>query len=203
MRFRLIPTDDKFFELFASSAGNAAECARRLRDLLTGDHDALAQVIACEQRGDALLREILERLGTSFVTPFDREDIHSLAEELDDVVDDMTEVAYRFDLGPKHLTPVPELLQQVEILIEMVDETVLAVSKLHSMKGTESHLASIDRLESQGDAVYRAALARFYAGEMKARESLFWKDLVDALEEAMDAVEDASDVIEAIVFKHA
>lgn len=202
MRFRLIPTDDKFFELFDSAAANAAECASRLRQLLSGDHDALEAVIACERRGDELLSQVLQRLSTSFVTPFDREDIHALAEELDDVIDDMTEVAYRFDLGPKHLSPLPELLQQVDLLIQMVEATVSVVGKLQSMKGTEPDLKAIDRLESEGDAVYRSALARFYAGEMKARESLYWKDLVDAMEEAIDAVEDVSDVVEGIVLKH-
>src|SRR4051812_40774203 len=88
VRFRLLPTDDRFFALFNDAAHNVAECARRLRELLDGAEDGLAAVVACERHGDELLRQILTRLNTSFVTPFDREDIHGLAEELDDVVDD-------------------------------------------------------------------------------------------------------------------
>ncbi|MEY2456138.1 MAG: uncharacterized protein QOK06_1232, partial [Acidimicrobiaceae bacterium] len=100
MRFRLLPTDDRFFALFDEVAANAVECARRLRDLVadTMPSDHLNEVLACEHRGDELTKEILQRLNASFVTPFDREDIHQLAESLDDVVDDMQDVAGRLDL---------------------------------------------------------------------------------------------------------
>ena len=82
MRFRLIPSDDAFFGLFNDSAGNVAECARRLRDLLSDPVDPAAheKIAACEHRGDELVRTIVQRLNTTFVTPFDREDIHALAE---------------------------------------------------------------------------------------------------------------------------
>ena len=95
MRFRLLPSDDTFFELFAEAAANVADCARRLRDVLNGDEEGIDAVRACERRGDELTRDLLHRLNTSFVTPFDREDIHALTEELDDVVDDVLEVAHR------------------------------------------------------------------------------------------------------------
>ena len=89
MGFRLLPRDDRFFELFDEAAANVADCSRHLQDLLANGASGLDSVIACERRGDELTRDILQRLNTSFVTPFDREDIHALAEELDDVVDDM------------------------------------------------------------------------------------------------------------------
>jgi hypothetical protein len=90
-----------------------------------------------------------------------------------------------------------------DLLVQMADETVTLVSRLASMKGTEPYLDSVDRLESEGDAVYRQALARLYAGELKAREAMYWKDLIEALEAALDSLENASDVIEGIVLKHA
>ena len=124
VRFRLLPTDDRFFQLFNEAAANVAECARRLRDLLDGAEGRLEAVIACERRGDELIREILRRLNTSFVTPFDREDIHALAEELDDVVDDVMEVAYRLELGDRDVAAMPELKQQADLLVQMADETV-------------------------------------------------------------------------------
>ena len=88
MRFRLVPSDDAFFGLFNESAANVAECAHRLRELLSdptypAGHEKVA---ACERRGDELVRTIVQRLNTTFVTPFDREDIHALAEELDEKV---------------------------------------------------------------------------------------------------------------------
>jgi uncharacterized protein len=203
VRFRLLPTDDRFFALFNDAAANVAECARRLRDLLDGADGGLEAVVACERRGDELIREILTRLNTSFVTPFDREDIHGLAEELDDVVDDVMEVGYRLELGTRDVAEMPELKQQADILVQMADETVALVDRLGSMKGTSPYLDAIDRLESEGDRVYRQALARLYSGEVKALPTLYWKDVIDAMEAALDALEDASDVVEGIVLKHA
>jgi predicted phosphate transport protein (TIGR00153 family) len=203
VRFRLLPTDDRFFALFNDAAANVAECARRLRELLDGADGGLDAVVAAERRGDELIREILTRLNTSFVTPFDREDIHGLAEELDDVVDDVLEVGYRLELGNRDVAEMPELKQQADILVQMADETVALIDRLGSMKGTRPYLDAIDRLESEGDRVYRQALARLYSGEVKAKQTLYWKDVVDAMEAAIDALEDASDVVEGIVLKHA
>ena len=203
MRFRLLPTDDRFFALFNDAAANVAECARRLRELLDGADGGLEAVVAAERRGDELIRQILTRLNTSFVTPFDREDIHGLAEELDDVVDDVMEVGYRLELGNRDVAEMPELKQQADILVQMADETVALIDRLGSMKGTEPYLDAIDRLESEGDRVYRQALARLYSGEVKAKQTLYWKDVVDAMEAAIDALEDASDLVEGIVLKHA
>jgi uncharacterized protein len=203
VRFRLLPTDDRFFSLFNDAAANMAVCARRLRELLDGAEDGLAAVVECERRGDELIRDILRRLNTSFVTPFDREDIHALAEQLDDVVDDVMEVGYRLELGNRDVAAMPELKLQADLLVQMADETVALVSRLESMKGTAPHLDALDRLESEGDTIYRLALARLYSGELKASATLYWKDVVDALENALDALEDASDVIEGIVLKHA
>ena len=203
MRFRLLPTDDRFFALFNDAAANMADCARRLRELLDGAEDGLAAVVECERRGDDLIRDILRRLNTSFVTPFDREDIHALAEQLDDVVDDVMEVGYRLELGTRDVAAMPELKLQADLLVQMADETVALVSRLESMKGTAPHLDALDRLESEGDTIYRLALARLYSGELKASATLYWKDVVETLENALDALEDASDVIEGIVLKHA
>ncbi len=203
MRFRLLPTDDRFFSLFNDAAANVADCARRLRELLDGAEGGLEAVVACERRGDELIREILRRLNTSFVTPFDREDIHALAEQLDDVVDDVMEVGYRLELGTRDVEAMPELKLQADVLVQMADETVALVGRLESMKGTRPHLDAIDRLESEGDTIYRVALRRLYSGELKASATLYWKDVVEALENALDELEDASDVIEGIVLKHA
>jgi predicted phosphate transport protein (TIGR00153 family) len=203
MRFRLVPTDDRFFDLFDDAAANAAECARRLRKILADGQDRdYGLIIECERRGDELTKSIVQRLNSTFVTPFDREDIHALAEELDDVVDDILEVSYRIQLSSIN-EPLPELLQQADVLVQMTESTVELVSRLSSMKGVQPYLDTIDRLESEGDGVYRAALGRLFGGEFDGVEVVKWKDIIEAMEAALNTVEDISDVVESIVLKHA
>jgi uncharacterized protein len=205
VRFRLIPSDERFFALFTEAAVNAADCARRLRDLVEdfGEDDAKhALVEECEARGDELTEEILRRLDGTFVTPFDREDIHALAEELDDVVDDMLTVSHLLRLLSID-SILPELKQQAELLVQMADHTVGLMGRLESMKGTGPFLSAIGSLEHEGDAVYRQTLARLFSGEYEALEVLRWKDIVQAMEAALNTVEDISNIVESIILKHA
>lgn len=204
MRFRLTPTDDAFFSLFDQSAVNVAECARRLRDVLAEPTAAAAheQVSACERKGDELVRAIVSRLDTTFVTPFDREDIHALAEKLDDVVDDMLEVSHRIQLTGITAS-LPELKEQADLLVTCAEETESLISRLETMKEVQPHLDAVDRLESEGDAVHRRILARLFSGEFEALDVLRWKDVIESMERALNTLEDISDVVESIVLKHA
>ena len=203
MRFRLLPTDDKFFSLFDQAAANAAECARRLRDVIADDSPSGHERINdCEHKGDEITRTILQRLNSTFVTPFDREDIHALAEALDDVVDDIQTVSQLL-LLTQVSTSLPEVHEQAELLVRMAEEAEALIGRLESMKGVEPHLDAIDRQESEGDAVYRRILSRLYSGELDALEVLRWKGIVEALEGALNTIEDISDVVESIVLKHA
>ena len=205
MRFRLLPTDDSFFALFSESAENVAECAERLRDRLIdlGDGDAKHEaVVACERKGDELTSSIMRRLTTSFVTPFDREDIHALAEELDDVVDDMLAVSALLSLVQVDIL-LPEVKEQADVLVRMTEQTVELLARLERMKGVQQYLDAIDALESEGDAIYRRCVARLFSGEYDALEVLKWKDIVQAMEAALNTLEDITDVVESIVLKHA
>ena len=205
MRFRLVPVDDVFFELFADSASNAADAARRLQQLL-GGIDAIDEhfgdVVACERKGDELTRTILRRLDTSFVTPFDREDIHALAEEMDDIVDDILAVANLLRLvGVKEV--IPEMHEQADLLVQMADQTVELMKRFERMKEVRPYLDAIDKLESEGDTVYQRTIARLFSGELDALEVLRWKDVVQAMEAALNTIEDISNIVESIVLKHA
>ncbi len=205
MRFKLVPTDDRFFDLFSEVAQNAAECARRLQALLDDFDDLPVHhrlIIECEQRGDDLTRQILGRLNTVFITPFDREDIHALAEELDDVVDDILAVSHRLQMTGV-VKPLVELQQQAGILVRMADETVLLMARLKSMKNVQEHLDAIDSLETEGDAIYRATELRLFSGEFDALDVMRYKDVVEAMEAALNTLEDVSNVVESIVVKHA
>ena len=205
MRFRLVPVDDTFFLLFSESAANAAEAARRLRELI-GDLDGIDQhfneVVACERKGDELARTILRRLDTSFVTPFDREDIHALAEEMDDVVDDILAVGNLLRLvGVREM--IPEMHEQADLLVQMADQTVELMSHFERMTEVRPYLDAIDKLESEGDSVYQRTIARLFSGEFEALEVLRWKDVVQAMEAALNTIEDISNIVESIVLKHA
>ena len=203
MRFRLIPTDDTFFTLFDDAAANAAACARHLRDVIAdGATDGHDRINECEHRGDEVTRAILQRLNSTFVTPFDREDIHALAEELDDVVDDIHTVSQLLLLTGAD-TSLPEMGEQADLLVRMAEEAELMIARLESMKDVGPHLDAIDRLESEGDAVHRRILARLFGGEFEALEVLRWKDVIEAMEGALNTLEDISDVVESIVLKHA
>jgi predicted phosphate transport protein (TIGR00153 family) len=203
VRFRLLPTDDKFFTLFDQAAANASECARRLRDTIAIDtpdgHEAIKE---CERLGDEITRTILQRLNSTFVTPFDREDIHALAESFDDVVDDIQTVSQLMLLT--HVsTSLPEMREQADLLVRMAEEAEALINRLESMKGCQPHLDAIDAQESEGDEVYRRILGRLYSGELDTLEVLRWKGIVEALEGALNTIEDISDVVESIVLKHA
>ena len=205
MRFRLVPVDDLFFQLFSDSAANAADAARRLQALV-GDlphiDDHFDKVVDCERRGDELASAILRRLDTSFVTPFDREDIHALAEELDDVVDDILAVASLMRLvGVKQI--IPEMQEQADLLVRMADQTVELLARFERMKEVRPYLDAIDELESEGDRVYQRTIARLFGGEFDALEVLRWKDIVEAMEAALNTIEDISNIVESIVLKHA
>jgi predicted phosphate transport protein (TIGR00153 family) len=205
MRFRLVPTDERFFAMFNESAGNVVDCAEALRQLLTdydGAEEKHVRVRECEHRGDEITHHILQRLNSTFVTPFDREDIHALAEELDDVVDDMLEVSARLQLRTV-TAPLPELKEQADVLVAMAEETRSLIDRLESMKGVQPHLDAIDRLESEGDAIYRRTLTSLFSGQYEALDVLRWKDVVEAMEAALNTIEDISNVVESIVLKHA
>jgi predicted phosphate transport protein (TIGR00153 family) len=203
VKFKLVPTDDRFFQLYSDGARNATVCAAHLRGLLaSGDGAGFEDVRSAERQGDRITKEILQRLDSSFVTPFDREDIHALAEKMDDVVDDMFHVAELVQLmrPQSHLSEVAEM---ADVLMQMAEHTVTLLDGLEAMKGLKPELAVIDELESKGDAIYRRAVARLFSGDYEPLEVLKWKDIVTALEDALNTLEDVSDVVESILFKHA
>ena len=204
MRFRLVPRDESFYPLFDDAAANIAEAAGLLRTLIGGaDRPATVESIrACEQHGDDVTRQILERLYASFVTPFDREDIHTLAEWLDDVVDDIHGAA---DLMQLHHVekPLPELAQLADLLVEAAAANVELFKRLPSMKDMDPILQQIGKLESQADGVYRKSVAHLFSGEFDAFDVLKSKDIIEAVEQAVNMIEKVSDSVESILLKHA
>ena len=205
MAFRLTPNTNEFFKLFAQAASNMRATVLALRDLVEDYSDVQQKhekVKACERKGDELTRTILRNLDSTFVTPFDREDIHKLAEGMDDVVDTVYHLSEMLVLMPiKGI--MPELREQVAVLTKMVDTAVEAADRLYNMSGLRPLLDKIDAFETEGDAVYRRSVARLFSGELEALEVLKWKDLISAAENAIDRLEDVGDTMGSILVKHA
>lgn len=205
MPFRVIPRTHDFYELFDKQGRNVVEGARLLQGLLSDftDREAKhARIRQHEHDGDEITHEILRALNTSFVTPFDREDIHGLASGLDDILDFIEAVA---DLIVLHQVeePLPEMKQQADVLLQAAEEVQMALAGLRKFNGLEDHWVEINRLENEGDRIYRKTVARLFSGEFKAMDVLKWKDLVDEMEEAIDGCEDVANRVESIVLKHA
>ena len=204
MRFRLVPRDDGFFPLFDQAAGNLAEGARLLRDLLDDFEDVHAKharIQECERRGDAATDTILRRLDQSFVAPFDREDIHTLAEQMDDVVDDIQAVSELLLLHDVD-EPLEEVRELGDILVKAAEANVALIGKLAKLRGIEPELQAVDRLESEADRIYRRSVARLFSGDFNAFDVLRWKDIVEAIEESINGLEKISDVVKGIALKH-
>ena len=202
-RLRIIPQDEDFFELFRAAADNARDCAEELHKMVSAfdDIDSHYQSIKrYERRGDQITIELLRKLDSSFVTPYDREDIHALGEKLDDVVDDIFAVAELIELVQAD-RPLPELPELADVLVAMAAETVDLIGCLKSKTGARYRLERVELLEREGDAVYRRIMARLFSGDYEALDVLRWKDIVQALEDSLNTIEDVSDVVESILVK--
>jgi len=206
VRFRLIPRDESFFPLFDEAAINLAECAGLLRDVIAGlggsSRDGHARINECERRGDELTQTILRRLDQSFVAPFDREDIHALTEQMDDVVDDIQAVSELLLLHDVD-EPLEEVRELADVLVKAAEANVALIGKLSKLRGIESELQAVDRLESEADRIYRRSVAHLFSGDFNAFDVLRWKGIVEAIESAINGIEKVSDVVAAIVIKHA
>ncbi len=205
MPFQVIPRELAFFDLLDRAAANveegAAELIAQVGDLARAE-DHAKRITDLEHAGDDLTHQILAMLHTTFVTPFDRHDIHRLASSLDDILDAQEAVA---DLLALHRIrdPVPQFRQQVEVLgraTKAVGEAVRGLRHLHRLSPL---IAEIKRHEREGDWVYRRAVAALYSGDYRAMEVLVWKDLLAQTEAAVDRCEDIGNTIESLMLKHA
>lgn len=203
MPLRLRPVDTRFYDLFAVSANNLVAGARLLAQMLGEGNDKKAiakQMAEAEHDGDETTHEIVRLVNTTFVTPFDREDIYRLASDLDDVMDFMEEAVdlvllYEVDELPKEVATLVDVLQR------SAEITAAAMPRLRTMKDLEEYWIEINRLENQGDRSYRRILARLFGGRYDALTVLKLKDVVDSLEHAIDAFEHVANTVEQIAVK--
>jgi uncharacterized protein len=205
MRIPLIPREEKFFDMFVEDASNVLAAARMLQEFFSSydQRERLAsQLRDVERRGDAISHDIGQRLESTFVTPFDREDIHQLISRLDDILDFIEEVADTCLLY-KIEEPTPTAVEQADVIVRQCEELVRALEKLRGFKNVSPHWIEIHRLENEGDRISRRAMADLFTDGHEPIHIIKWKDLYALLEDTIDSCEDAANVIERIVVKHA
>jgi predicted phosphate transport protein (TIGR00153 family) len=204
---RLIPRETKFFAMFADIAGNVIEGARVLHNLLSDwDYQRLPEtaqrIKAIEHRGDEMTHEVLIKLNQTFITPFDREDIHALASSLDDVLDFIFGASSRL-VTYKITQPSPSAKILAGIILKQAQELGKAVSLLEKDHGVLAHCVEVNRLENEADQVTQEAIGRLFDGGYDPITLIKLKELLEILEEATDKAEDAANVLETVVLKNA
>jgi predicted phosphate transport protein (TIGR00153 family) len=206
MKLKISNRAEAFFDLFTESAENLRTAAELLQDMIRDyrDIELKAQRIADrEHEGDEVTHAIIRLLNTTFVTPMDREDIYQLATALDDVMDAIEAVSDLFVLH-RIEAPLPEMQAQIDVLVLAAGQTEQALAALPNMRREqlEPYWIEINRLENEGDRLYRRAIADLFSGEHRAMDVLKWKEVIENLEEALDGLENVANIIESTVLKH-
>ncbi len=203
VRFRLIPREERFFDLFVQDASNVLEGARQLEAMLRTYDDVearAAEIRRIEHRGDEISHDIGNRLESTFVTPIDREEIHALISGLDDVLDLIEEAADTFVLY-KIGAPTAPAVQQAALIVRQCEELHAALVNLRHFRDINRFVIEIHSLENEGDRVARAAIAGLFENGQEPLDVIKWKDVYGLLEATIDKGEDVAQIIERIVIK--
>ncbi|MEH3034732.1 MAG: DUF47 family protein [Aeromicrobium erythreum] len=203
MRFRIRPVETSFYDLFTESANHLVNGANLLAQMLdpASDKDAIAERMReAEHQADETTHRIIQTVNSTFITPFDREDIYRLASTLDDVMDFMEEAVDLVGLYEIDQLPT-QYASQIEVLQRATQLTAEAMPRLRTMKDLEEYWIEINRLENQGDRSYRRIVADLFSGNYKSLQVLKLKDITDSLEHAIDALESVANTVEQIAVK--
>jgi predicted phosphate transport protein (TIGR00153 family) len=198
------PRDRIYFELFEEAGKNILQAADLLDRMLRNfpDSKLLARdILICEQEGDRITHDIIDRLNHTFVTPIDREDILALASALDDIVDYTEEVADYLGLY-KIEAPMDQAIKLAHVLLEAARQIAEAIPRLRGFRDISHYTVEINRLENEGDRITREAVASLFDGGIDPMVVIRWKDLFERLEAAIDATEHVANILEGIVIKN-
>jgi hypothetical protein len=204
LAFRLIPKEERFFDDFVAMAEQIQHGAGILEEMLAPERpiwDKADEIKEVEHKCDFLTHEIIQRLHRTFVTPLDREDIHSLARSLDDVMDAIDASAavirlYQIDRVR------PDARELARIILQSSEQVVKAMKALERRKGVAEPAVEINRLENEADRAHQSALRRLFEEERDPIVIIKWKEILDFLEEATDRCEDVANVLEGVVVKY-
>jgi uncharacterized protein len=201
--FRITPRDNAFYAMFTESGRNVADSVDVLSGLIdpNANREAIAKTLReREHAGDAVTHRIMRQLNTSFVTPFDREDIYRLASALDDVVDAIEAAADFIVLADVGKLP-PLMAEQIQLLQRSANETAEAMSRLKTLRDLEPYWIEVNRLENEADRVYRKLLSKLFSGDYDALTMVKLREVADGLEDAADALEHVAHAVESIAVK--
>jgi uncharacterized protein len=198
------PRDRVFFELFEEAGQNILHAADLLDRMLRNypdSKDLARDILICEQEGDRITHDIINRLNLTFVTPIDREDILALASALDDIVDFTEEVADYLGLY-KIEAPMDQAIRLAHTLLLASQQVAEAIPRLRGFRDLSHYTVEINRLENEGDRIVREAVASLFQNGIDPMVVIRWKDLFERLEEAIDAAEHVANILEGIVIKN-
>ena len=203
--YTLVPRERQFFGLFREDVDNLRAAVGVLEEMLRSDgdfSDYARRLKDLEHQGDDITHRIIRELNSTFITPFDREDIYGLASKLDDVLDLVEETADTICLdGITAITP--QARQMGSILTGIGDALVSAIGELETRENINEHVVRIHDLENQGDRVTRDAISELFRGSTDAIHIIKWKDVYALLEKTVDTTEDIANILENVTIKNA
>jgi len=205
LRVSLVPRTSEFYDLFTRAGANALEAAhlveQRFREYPSSSVTQ-AHVKKAEHEGDTITRDLIQLLNTQYITPFDREDIYQLATSVDDVVDHMDEASDLLELYGIEST-TRQAIEQCRILVGAAEHLATALGELKGLQSVQKELVALKELEDEGDRISRDAIADLFRDpRIDPLIVIRWKDIFEALEDALDACETAANVIGNIVVKN-
>jgi predicted phosphate transport protein (TIGR00153 family) len=204
VKLNLIPQEREYFRLFSEFAANLDKAAQLLAALMNEFHDpkgTAREMLELEHVGDKIVHDIVRRLNKTFITPLDREDIYDLASTLDEILDSIEAAADMMLLY--HIeTPTKQAVEQAAVIARQTAVLRVAIDGLEKRKGLDDHWIEVNRLENEGDRLYRDAVAELFDGDRTGTDIIKWKDIYTTLEASIDQCEDVANILESIVLKN-
>lgn len=208
MLFKFLPREFNFFDLFEKQVGYAVEAATYFKELVSKkaiDENTLEKMHRLEHEGDNVTHEIFERLNKTFITPFDREDIHALAKELDDIVDMLYTIVNRLKVydvagGNKNLV---EFASVIEESVKTVQCAIKGLRNTKNLKAVTESCVEVNRLENVGDSMRDEMLAKLFQTEKDPINLIKWKEIYQEAETVLDICEDVAHIVQNILVKQA
>ena len=206
--FRVTAKDEIFFDLFVDTAEAICKTARMLEDLMTNYCNINHKIKAIEDMEhecDQYVHRILEQLNKSFITPIDREDIHLIAKELDNITDAIESTAHRFYmLNVKNIREESKILANLIVLCTAeLREVMVDLKNMKKSTMLRKRIIEVNRLENEGDEIFRNAITQLFASENDPLEVIKWKEIYEYLENTLDACEDVANIAEGVIMKNA